>query len=173
MTDKTELRILQYNVHKRLDAVQVPFIRDDQVKQFDIVAIQEQGRAVKAAETYNASSNKFHLVNNASINSRACLYINKAIDKNSWRVERSEPDICTIRIETNSETGIKKAIFIHSVYNPCPLSQSSTEGPSTLPLLQQALSVEGDHIYSVTSTCTTLTGLAQEVSRGMQLRTNS
>lgn len=146
MKDTTELKILQYNVHKRLNAVQIPFLYDSQVQEFDIIAIQEQGRSLKAVETHNTRDINFHLVSHTNPNARACIYVNKKIDTKSWSIEMLEPDICCIRLSTRTSAGETHALRIYSVYNPCPYSTTSTEGPSTLPLLEQALQTEEEKL---------------------------
>lgn len=80
MKDNTILNILQYNVRKRGDAVQVPLLNDIRVQEFDIIAIQEPWRNGFAAKTYNPGNSHFHLVYCPEEATRVCLYVNKCID---------------------------------------------------------------------------------------------
>lgn len=140
------LRILQYNMQKRLNAVQVPFLQSPKVKEFDIVAVQEQGRSDRAPQTFNPSYSQFHLVANASPLSRACIYVNKAIDPSTWSVTTTEPDFCSIKMRVQDGAGAEVELQVHNIYNPSPVSTTSTEGPSTLPRLQGALQSDGPHL---------------------------
>lgn len=133
------IQILQYNVQKRLNAVQIPLLNDPAVHQFDILALQEPGRNLSACETHNPSSLKFHLVNCPGQTFRTCIYVNKRIDTKTWSVEAVEDDYCSIRIAISDDSGAPKTLRLHNIYNPSPLSTTSTESPSTLPVLHTAL----------------------------------
>ena len=141
-----EFRILQYNTQKRLNAVQVPFLSDRRVREFDVIAIQEQGRAANAPQTHSPNSCPFHLVASTSQLSRACIYVNKNIDPGQWSAQATEPDLCSIAIQVEDLAGQSTRILIHSIYNPSPLSTSTTEGPSTIGSLASALQEDGPHI---------------------------
>jgi len=54
-------------------------------------------------------------------------------------VETIESDICSIKLQTSSSNGETQALRLINVYNPCPLSTTSTEGPSTIPRLNELI----------------------------------
>ena len=60
-----------------------------------------------------------------------CFYINDSIDIDSWEVEFSSAEMCTLKIETCTE-GVAEVIHIHNVYKPSPASYSSTDSHSSL-----------------------------------------
>lgn len=145
---KLSLQIIQYNVQKRLDAVQIPFLNDPIVQKFDIIAIQEPGRNRSACGTYNPSNLKFHLVNHPGQLFRTCFYIDKDIDPTTWSIEQTEDDFCSIRIITQSNAGETQTTRIHNINNPSPISTTSTDSPTTLYTLAETLTkyTEDTHI---------------------------
>lgn len=142
-------QILQYNVQKRLNAVQIPLLNDPEVREFDILALQEPGRSLNASETHNTSSTQFHLVNCPGKTFRTCIYVNKRIDTKTWSVEAAEDDFCSIRIVIRNNDGSTKAIRLHNVYNPSPNSTTSVNSPSTLPRLVKAIEENPEDTHMV------------------------
>lgn len=129
-----------------MNPVQIPLLNDKRVWEMDILAIQEPARHLNARDTHNNSNSKFHLVNLPDPESRTCIYINKKIDINSWQVTARERDFCSITITVHTTTNESQCIHLHNVYNPSPLSTTSTDSPSTIPRLRAALATEGTHI---------------------------
>lgn len=138
MTEQSFLRILQYNIRKSL-RIQEPFLIDSEVRKFDIVAIQEQGRNVSSLQTFNAAHNFFHLVENSSSQSRTCIYVNKRLRSDQWVAETVEPDICSIRILTRNTDDETQALRLLNVYSSCSLSYTSTKGLSTISRMSELL----------------------------------
>ena len=97
-------------------------------------------------QTYNPNYSRFHLVGDPSPLSRACIYINKRIDTNTWSVEAAETDYCSIGIEVKNGAGAATTIRIHNVYHPCPISTTSMDGSSTLPRIAEVLGQGGPHL---------------------------
>ncbi len=81
MTKQSFLRILQYNIRKSLK-IQESFLIDREVREFDIVAIQKQGRNNNDLQSFSSAHNFFHLVKNSSSQSRTCIYVNKCLRLN-------------------------------------------------------------------------------------------
>ncbi|KAI0995575.1 hypothetical protein K3495_g12605, partial [Podosphaera aphanis] len=75
---------------------------------------------------------------------RTCIYVSRNLDVGKWRMEHvpeeAGSDITSISIQTN-----QGKIWVHSVYNPPPLSHSSSH-LGTLRWLPQILAPEGQHI---------------------------
>ena len=74
-----------------------------------------------------------------------CFYVNDLIDTNSWKVEFTSADMCTLKIKTYTE-GVMETIHVHNVYNPSPASYSSTDSPTTLPAARSMLTADAHHI---------------------------
>lgn len=53
MTSKPNIRILQYNVMKSKDKVMATLLRDERIKEFDILAIQEPWRNPYISTTHH------------------------------------------------------------------------------------------------------------------------
>ena len=75
-----ELRVVQYNVHKRKDVMAL-LLRDLGAREIDIIAIQEPWLNKHAPATYCLSSCPFIPVFSKKYK-RSCLLINKRLDIN-------------------------------------------------------------------------------------------
>lgn len=181
MREKHILKILQNNVRKSGNRIQVPLLSDPRVREFTVVAIQEPWRNANTKQSLSNSGDGFHIIYPQEPNARVCLYINKDIDPTTWEVVANERDLQTIRIwlysqreeenmnggwgtlahrgESAQETQVTAtptpgptqgtratSISIHNVYNPSPISISSTDSPTTLYRLRKALDAPGEHL---------------------------
>jgi hypothetical protein len=61
MNRHSRLNILQYNVRKSRDMVMVSLLRDPEIYDFDIIAIQEPWRNPYTATTHHPAKDRFHL----------------------------------------------------------------------------------------------------------------
>ena len=145
MQEQKVLRVLQYNLHRRLNAVQTPFLSDRRVQEADIIAVQEQARN-RAGKTWCPSVLPFHVVEAPGQSSRTAVYLNKRLDPTGWEIARADPDLVSIRLRIQAAGAEQKVITVHNVYNPSPVSTTSTDSPSTLPSLRNALEEPGEHI---------------------------
>jgi hypothetical protein len=134
------LGILQYNVRKSRKIVMAPFLDDPEVRNYDILAIQEPYRNPYMATSYCPRDAGFHLAYLSEEAPRVCFYISTKFDTQSWRVEHHSQDLCTLHLSLQD-----MECHIHNVYNPSPQSYTSNcEG--TLPQLQRALNAPGKHV---------------------------
>lgn len=155
------LKILQYNVRKRGPAVQLPLLCDPRVKEFAIIALQEHWRNAHTSQSYSNASDGFYMICPDDPLARVCIYINKNLDLDSWKVITNESDFQTIELKLRTHVttteqqgndnediaiGDPKSVRIHNIYNPCPISHSSTQGPTTIPRLREALVTHTEHI---------------------------
>lgn len=155
MNKEKPFTILQYNIRKEKDGVMAPLLEDKEVKDIDILAIQEPCGHPINQTSYNLGSSGFHLVHLGGPGVRTCFYVNKKIDTDSWEPVYRGGDLCSLKMTLEPERRIgqggsletsPKAVWIHNVYNPSPVSHESNDSPSTLPLVEEALSQEGEHI---------------------------
>ena len=140
MSNTKGLKILHFNVRKK-EAVIAPLLENDQVKDIDVLAIQEPVRNRANKTAYNPSSSRFYLAHCGDIEARTCLYINKRIDPDTWEARFKGRDFCSLRIQVK-----ETPVWIHNVYNPSPVSLTSQDSPSTLPALAEALEEDGEHV---------------------------
>jgi hypothetical protein len=136
----TELRILQYNVHKRKDIMAL-LVGSQKARDFDVLAIQEPWVNTYQPATYCPSGSPFTPIFSSS-SKRSCLLINKKLDPNRWEALTSSPDLCSISIRNDNET-----LWIHSVYSQPPGSYSIEAGQYNNPFdqLAQLFSEFPDH----------------------------
>ena len=158
MSGTPHLKILQYNVQRKKDAVMAPLLKDEDVKDIDVLAIQEPARNLMNRTSYNTSTGKFHLAHGGDPEARTCFYVNKRIDPDKWGVEYRGGDLCSLWIETrepqkdgnseavNTEEPQGRRVWVHNVYNPSPVSYTSVDSPTTIPKLGEALESEGEHV---------------------------
>ena len=80
MSKDNTLKILQYNVRKSKDGVMAPLLEEQEVQDYDILAIQEPSHNSFNGSTYNPSSSKFLLTHKSGPDVRTCFYVNKRMD---------------------------------------------------------------------------------------------
>ena len=98
MSRDTILKVLQYNVRKSKDGVIAPLLEEQEVQDFDILAIQEPSFNSFNESTYNPSSSRFLLAYKSGLDIRICFYINKRMDLISWEVRYRGGDFCSLRL---------------------------------------------------------------------------
>ena len=152
MSGTTGLKILQYNVQKKKDAVMAPLLEDESARDIDVFAIQEPSRNSMNGTSFNPSSSRFYLAHSGEPEARTCFYISKRLDPEKWKVSYRGFDLCSLRLLlqgpriAGTPEGEDIVVWIHNVYNPSPVSLTSQDSPSTIPLLGEALQEEGEHI---------------------------
>ena len=122
----------------------VPLLHNEKISQFDILAIQESWYNPHNKSLYNPGNRNFYLAYRPKPDTCTCFYINKRLDLESWEMEKSKKDLCSIRLSIKDKhleaASQKKKIWIHNAYNPSLVSYTSNTGPS------KALQKKGDHI---------------------------
>ena len=79
-SQRNELRILQYNVHKSRNKMIITLLNEKKIKNYDILIIQKLWRFNENFKTYYSTNVDFTLTNNEN---KTCFYINKKIDNNN------------------------------------------------------------------------------------------
>jgi len=77
------LTVLQYNVMKFRDEVMATLLRDPNIQNYDILALQEPWRNPFSSTTQNPISDSFHLCfpkDSKEEPARVCFFVNKKID---------------------------------------------------------------------------------------------
>ena len=122
-------------------------LADENIQNYDIIAIQEPWRNLSAPITLSPHQSGFYLFYRLRGDIRVCFYINDVIDLESWEVEYPSSDICTLKIVTS--TSIKSAsetIHIHNIYNPSLFHYNSVDSPSTLAAIKEQLKADTHYI---------------------------
>ena len=133
MTERRQtLSILQYNVNNSRLKTMVPLLEDSGISEFDILAIQEPWKNNYAPTTYNPARAGFYLVYRPGGDTRVCFYINNRIPTEDWEASFPTPDISIVRIWVlaGEEPARRRRITIYNVYNPSPLSFTTTTSPA-------------------------------------------
>ena len=142
MSERRTLKILQYNVNHGKEATLIPLLQDTEIRDFDILAVQEPWRNPYIHTGYNPSSSNFYLVYPALPGTRVCFYINKRLHPDSWSVTSQYEDLLSIAVRIKQGERVRE-IRIHNVYNPSPQSYTAViEG--TLTLLRETLRGDAD-----------------------------
>ena len=147
MNTGTTLPILQYNVRKSRDTVMATLLRDPKTLSYDILAIQEPWRNPFLSTTHSPIKDSFHLCyprDDGDEPARVCFFVSKRLDHTKWRFTEHTRDLCTLSIETrtnSSEDANLKRLAIHNVYNPC---QNIENRRSCLPDLRRVMEAHQD-----------------------------
>ena len=134
------LKVLQYNVQKSKKKVMAPLLADKVIASYDVLALQEPWQNPHKNATYCPSRSAFYVAYNDQ-KRRSCFLINKGLDINSWDIDYSGPDVCSLRLQLQDIV-----LWIHNFYNQSPGSHSTTDYPSSLTLLPDLLAREGEHL---------------------------
>ncbi len=134
------LRVLQYNVQKSKDKVMAPLLADKITALYDILALQEPWQNPFKNATYCPSLSVFYAAYDNQAR-RSCFLINKSLDINTWDVDYSGPDVCSLRLQLPDIV-----LWIHNFYNQSPGSYATTDYPSSLILLPGLLIREGVYL---------------------------
>lgn len=103
MNNTNTLSILQYNVMKSKDIVMASLLRDQNILEYDILAIQEPWRNPLISSTHNLISDSFHLFfpqDTRDARAKVCFFINRRLDVATWRVTERTRDVFTLVIIT-------------------------------------------------------------------------
>jgi exonuclease III len=140
-----ELRILQYNVHKRRDVMAL-LLNDPRARSIDIIAVQEPWLNKHSPTTYCPSNCQFLPIFGA-LSKRSCILVNKKLDINKWEGRITSPDLCSVKIQGECST-----TWVYSVYSQPPGSFSTRTHEFSNPLNQLAslLEEEGEQEHIVT-----------------------
>lgn len=145
MKDTNSFILLQYNVRNDRAGTIIPLLADSRIQDYNIIVIQELWHNPLAPTTPSSHQSGFYFLYCSGGNTRVCFYVNKAIDPESWEVSFLSPDICTLKIITQTKDSIQ-TIHIHNVYNPLPASYFSTKSPSTLLTIKDQLTMGVYHV---------------------------
>ncbi|KAF5669922.1 reverse transcriptase [Fusarium denticulatum] len=118
-------------------------LRDPDIGQYDILAIQEPWKNPFDKTTHHPAKDQFHLCypdKDESGPARVCFFINKRLDHSKWHLKETSRDLCSLNLILGTEE--EQQITVHNVYNP---TQTATERRSTLPLLDKALEQSSQH----------------------------
>ena len=145
MSQRNELKILQYNVHKSRNKIMIALLHEKNIKEYDILVIQESWRFNESFKAYCLASADFTLANNGG---RICFYINKKIDSNTWYStwHFKEVGTITLQVHTDDEQATSKSIHIHGVYNSPSRDHGTTHDKGSLSMVEQALSMHEESI---------------------------
>ena len=89
----------------------IPLLADTKTQDYDIIAIQEPWRNPSAPTSLSSHQSGFHLLYCPGGDARVCFYVNDLIDTDSWEVEFTSADMCTLKIKTYTE-GVMETIHI-------------------------------------------------------------
>jgi hypothetical protein len=132
MNQHTTLSILQYNVHKSRDTVMATLLRDPQIAEYDILAIQEPWRNPYTATTHHPAKHIFHLCYPTTTGegpARVCFFVNKRLDQSKWRFQERTGDVCSLILDLDRDKTQRRQLAVHNIYNP---ATHLTNAPTSL-----------------------------------------
>ena len=107
---------------------------------YNILALQEPWQNPFKNATYCPSSSAFYITYDNQAR-RSCFLINKSLNINTWDIDYSGPNICSIRLQLSDIV-----LQIYNFYNQPLGSYSTINYPSSLIYLSGLLAKEGEHL---------------------------
>ena len=141
MSERTKLRILQYNVNKSRKNVMISLLQKKNIVNYDVLVIQKSWRNTRDAHVYNSCNIDFTLINNED---KLCFLINKKINSNNWMTTWHFEEVETITMR--HRFNIVMMINIHEIYNSSFASHTKTTNLSSLLALKQTLRMQSENI---------------------------
>ncbi|KAI0605229.1 hypothetical protein TUN205_10529, partial [Pyrenophora tritici-repentis] len=110
-----------YSIRNSRDIVMATLLRDPQIHEYNILAIQEPWRNPYTATTHHPAKDIFHLCYPAAADeegpARVCFFVNKRIDHNRWHFKEHSRDICSLVIEPSRDQQEQQSVAVHNIYN--------------------------------------------------------
>jgi hypothetical protein len=94
----------------------ISLLTNFQMKEYDVLTIQEFWRNVCVSTLYNSHTNNFHLTYDEKNNVHVCLYVNIKINVDDWTMIFYSSNVCSIKLKIKNNNKIR-FINIHNVYN--------------------------------------------------------
>ncbi len=131
MKKKIVLIILQYNVQNERMRTMIFLLIDDNIQNFDVIAIQKFWRNSFVSITLSFNQSDFHLLYRFDEDMKVCFYVNDKLNTNNWNVEYFTIEICTLKMKINDLNEDSSTIHIHNVYNLSLIFYSSRDSSFT------------------------------------------
>jgi hypothetical protein len=121
-----------------------PLFADEEVWQYDVIALQEPWANPFQRTTYHPVKDRFDLVYNIELKTRVCFFISSRL-RGAWSYTHHTPDLSTLHLQIQ-EDEVNRTIHVHNLYNP--IDHTGEERDSTLPDLRKALETDkdGEHL---------------------------
>ena len=145
MSIKNTLFILQYNVKNDRVSTMISLLADDQIQNYDIIAIQKFWRNSYVTISLSSHYSEFHLLYSSDADIRVYFYVSEHINLDSWEVKYFTSNLCFLKINVFIKSE-KQVIQIHNVYNFSLISYSSRDSLSILSTLVSQLRTSEEHI---------------------------
>lgn len=117
-----------------------PLLADPQIQSYDVIALQEPWQNPLQNRTYCPGNSGFISAYDDQ-QRRCCFLINRRVDNAIWNVHFPSPDLAILNIRTADI-----CIWIYNVYSEPPGGYNIVNYPSPIPLLQNYLQREGEHM---------------------------
>jgi hypothetical protein len=106
----------------------ISLLIDDNIQNFDVIAIQKLWRNFFVSITLSFNQSDFHLLYRLDENTRICFYVNNKLNTNNWDVEYSTIDICTLKMKINE----LMKIWARYIFTMCTIFRSSSTRHETV-----------------------------------------
>jgi hypothetical protein len=139
------LSILQYNVQNNKNDIMISLLIDSNIREYDILTIQESWRNICVLTSYNSFIIDFHLTYDQESNVRVCFYINVKLNVNYWSIDFVSLDVCIIKLRI-ARDNMQRNIHIHNVYNAFSISYSFSKLFLAFTIVERLLQDDAKHI---------------------------
>jgi hypothetical protein len=132
MKNTNVLIILQYNVRNERIRTMISLFVDNNIQDYDVIAIQKSWRNFFASISLNNNQNDFHLLYKSKNDIKICFYVNDQINIENWKIEYFTIDLNVLKMIVKEIEENTKIIRIHNVYNSSFISYTSKNNSFTL-----------------------------------------
>lgn len=112
-------------------------LKNDEMKNINVIAIQESWFNKKTNFFYNFNFSRFHLLHKIKENIHICFYVNKHLKVNDWYVKFLSKDCCFLQLRRKK----KLNIWIYNIYNFSFLSINDSSFSRFIDSLQSLLNL--------------------------------
>jgi hypothetical protein len=114
-------------------------LTDNNIQNFDVIAIQKFWRNLFVSITLSFSQNNFHLLYKSDEDTRICFYVNDKLNTNNWDVKYLTIDICILKLKIKRLDENTNMIRIHNMYNSSFVFYASRDNLLTLSIILRFL----------------------------------
>jgi hypothetical protein len=142
MIKKITFSILQYNVKNSKNEIMISLLANSQIREYDILTIQNSWRNVCVSTSYNSFSIDFHLLYKMKENVRMCFYVNTKLNVNNWSIDFVFSDMRTLKLNLNDQ----RIVNIHNVHSVSSVFYASNASLFIIEMTQHRFVVDEEHV---------------------------
>jgi hypothetical protein len=121
----------------------ISLLANFQIREYDILTIQNSWRNVCVSTSYNSFSIDFHFLYEMKKNVRACFYVNTKLNVNNWSIDFVSLNMCTLKLHLNDQ----HIVNIHNVYNVSSMFYALNALLLIIETTQNRFVIDEEHVF--------------------------